>query len=142
MQLVKHSLPESSTQAKSAVEGNRTKLQIARLYVTLLKESKDPFFLHEGLCQPLFSLELKKFGVSHSLGKDQSMLKIYMVLELYYFNDKLNFYEPLVETTSMHASLTSDALKNVHLEFELNHILDLNFSVALCSTVSTFLSNL
>ena len=72
----------------------------------------------------------------------QLIAKSYAHLELFYFNDSLNFYEPLIEHTSIHVDMMADKQKNLNVEFELKHILNINFSVALCSTVSSFLSTL
>ena len=90
----------------------------------------------------MFSVELKKTAASLSRDKGMSVFKSYTYFEIYYFNDKLNFYEPLVELTTMHVNVMTDTLNNTHVDLELNHTLNINFSVALCSTVSTFLTTL
>ena len=81
--------------------------------MAVLKESGDAFLRNESLCLPLFSLELKNAYFKTSLFSDDTKSFVCILpLELYYFNNKHNFYEPLIEKTSIHFSYSRDKNKN------------------------------
>jgi hypothetical protein len=63
-------------------------------------------------------------------------IECHIPLELYYFNTKLNFYEPLVERTALDVHFSSLQDKNQHILILRNQsTLNLNFSVALYETL-------
>jgi hypothetical protein len=64
-------------------------------------------------------------------------------LELYYFNTKLNFYEPLIERTALDVHFSSHQDKNQHILILRNQsTLNLNFSVALYETLFLLVNSL
>ena len=85
---------------------------------------------------PLISLEVKK---SHlKIEKHHDFKKIVygsIPLECYYFNNKLNFYEPLVEKTKVEFEIQTDKFKNKTIDVKVKNILNLNFSVAVYDTI-------
>ena len=55
--------------------------------------------------------------------------------EIYYFNDKLNFYEPLIEKTILSILISEKKSRNRTIELQIDNSLDVNISVALYSTI-------
>lgn len=51
--------------------------------------------------------------------------------ELYYFNQKLAFFEPAIEKVLLKASIDSDSKGNTEQRLMVENVLNLNFSVAL-----------
>ena len=67
----------------------------------------------EFLSLPLFSLEIKKLHINYEKHKDlKTVISGNLPLECYYFNGKLNFYEPLVEKTILNFNYFIDKFKN------------------------------
>jgi hypothetical protein len=65
-----------------------------------------------------------------------------MPLELYYFNNKLNFYEPFIEPSYLKMAIVKDSKKNISLSFSAERILNINFSVALYETIFLIVNSL
>ena len=63
-------------------------------------------------------------------------------LELYYFNQKLNFFEPVIERVLLKAQTESDVNGNTEKHLKVEDVLNLNFSVALYENMFVLLENL
>jgi hypothetical protein len=62
-----------------------------------------------------------------------------MPFELYYFNQKLTFFEPAIEKVMLKASIDTDMHGNSEQRLMVENVLNVNFSVALYE--SLFLLN-
>ena len=62
-----------------------------------------------------------------------------MPFELYYFNQKLAFFEPAIEKVVLKASIDTDKDGNSEQRLIIENVLNINFSVALYE--SLFLLN-
>lgn len=63
-------------------------------------------------------------------------------LELYYFNQKLNFFEPAVERVLFKAQTELDVNGNTKKNLTVDDVLNLNFSVALYENMFVLMENL
>lgn len=55
--------------------------------------------------------------------------------EIYYFNIKMNYYEPFVEKTTLKVSLIKNSQNKFDLSIHFFKTMNINFSVALFDTV-------
>ena len=63
-------------------------------------------------------------------------------LELYYFNQRLNFFEPAIERVLIKAAIEADVNGNSVKSFSVEDVLNVNFSVALYENIFVLLENL
>ena len=63
-------------------------------------------------------------------------------LELYYFNQRLNFFEPAVERVLVKANIEADVNENSEKHLTIEDVLNVNFSVALYENMFVLLENL
>jgi hypothetical protein len=64
-------------------------------------------------------------------------------LQLYYFNTRLNFYEPLIEYTNLELIFENDKLRNdKKIRVENIGTMNINFSVALYDSIFTLMHTL
>ena len=62
-------------------------------------------------------------------------------LELYYFNQKLNFFEPAIERVLIKAQMEADVNGNTEKHLNIEDVLNLNFSVALYENMLVLFEN-
>lgn len=72
----------------------------------------------------------------------QILMRASVPFELYYFNGKLNFYEPFIEKTCGIVTYSMDKSRSVSIDIEMQETFNINFSVALYDTLSLFLCNM
>lgn len=120
------------------------KLKTSQIYLTLLRESNEHFYLSEQLCQPLFSLEINRSFLGVTKNSDVNLISIDfgMLLELYYFNLKRNFYEPLIESTNVTVFYENSTSTQKKIHINIPDILNINFPVALYDTVFSCMNTL
>lgn len=91
----------------------------------------------------MLSLEIKWFELrqkSQITGLQQT--NITFPLELYYFNQKLNFFEPVIERVLIKTQTDTDVGGNTEKLLNVDDVLNLNFSVALYENIFVLLENL
>ncbi len=61
-------------------------------------------------------------------------------MQLYYFNTKINFFEPLIEQTYLNLSMIKDDLnKELKMKVDNKSPMNINFSVSFYDTVFTLI---
>ena len=63
-------------------------------------------------------------------------------MELYYFNQKLAFFEPAIERVVIKAHIETDINGNSEKRLQVEDVLNLNFSVSLYENMFTLVDNL
>lgn len=58
-----------------------------------------------------------------------------MPLEIQYFNQKLNFFEPLLERTTINISFSSSKEKGKNISITTEKVLNLNLSIAFYQSI-------
>lgn len=58
------------------------------------------------------------------------------MIEVYYFNTKMNYYEPMVEKTMLYINFEKASKNNQKLGIHIKRILNINFSIALFETLT------
>lgn len=84
------------------------------------------------MCQPIVAVELKKV-TGFCQGLDKAIAQLDGSLEVYYFNFKMNHYEPFVEKA--HFKVLREQTKSSNLAIHVYKTLNVNFSVALFETL-------
>lgn len=141
----------SNSQEKAIQKHSSTSLKINQFYVTLIKEVGNSVILEDteaalaNKYTPIFSFESKNILLrSQKLSDVQSeKLKMIIPFELYYFNQSLCFFEPLIERTAIEIGLEKNhkpALSK-QLKIEVKKLFNVNLSVALFDSIFTFTSN-
>jgi hypothetical protein len=69
-------------------------------------------------------------------------LKVVVPIEVYYFNQSLNFFEPIIEKTSLNVIFEKVANQQSNLKLEIRDLLNLNFSVAFYDSLFNLMSNM
>eukprot|EP00347_Sterkiella_histriomuscorum_P015009 403358661 len=114
-----------------------------QFYFVLIKESGDTSIKQDQLCLPMFSIEMRNTSVDIQNQLDNNRLITgTLPLEVYYFNKKLNFYEPLIEKTKVEFIIQEAKNKSENIEIKINKIINFNFSVALYETIFNVQSTL
>ena len=94
-----------------------------------------------GQFQPLFSLEFNGGHMKTVQMSDKHNLSLCLPFQAYYFNQSLNFFEPLVEKTQILVGIDSNA-QGKAVKVEIKDLLNINFSVALYDTIFNLMGNL
>lgn len=101
------------------------------------------YISNDSSSMPMLSLEIKWFELrqkSQITGLQQT--NITFPLELYYFNQKLNFFEPVIERVLIKTQTDTDVGGNTEKLLNVDDVLNLNFSVALYENIFVLLENL
>ena len=94
-------------------------------------------------CLPLLSLEIKWLELRQKTqitGHQQT--EVTFPLELYYFNQKLQFFEPAIERVGIKVEIVNDINGNSDKRLLVEDVLNLNFSVSLYENMFTLVDNL
>ena len=68
-------------------------------------------------------------------------MRIKIPVEVFYFNQNLNFFENFVESTVVDISFEQTVLLQKQIKVEIRDILNINFSVAFYDAIFCFLNN-
>ena len=125
-------------------------MHIHSIFFALIKESNAnddvlglPYLPNEKSCIPMLSLEIKwlEFRQKKQItGLQQT--DVTFPLELYYFNQKLAFFEPVVERVMLKGHIVNDVSGNSEMKLLIEDVLNLNLSVALYENIFVLMENL
>ena len=124
-------------------------MQVSSIYFALIREqsgtnaSAISYLPNEVNCLPLLSLEIKGLELRQKTqitGLKQT--DVTFPLELYYFNQKLAFFEPAIERVGITAHIEAGINGNSDKRLQVEDVLNLNFSVSLYENVFTLVDNL
>ena len=97
---------------------------------------------NENTCVPMLSLEVKWFELRQKAQiTGLQKTDVTFPLELYYFNQKLNFFEPAIERVLIKAQMEADVNGNTEKHLNIEDVLNLNFSVALYENMLVLFEN-
>jgi len=116
-------------------------VKVQSIYVALIREASmlpvagtksHHMQPNEMSCMPLLSLEVKWVKIeSKSQVTGVQQTDIQLPFELYYFNQKLAFFEPVVEKVMIKASVDSETYGSSEQRILIENVLNINLSVAL-----------
>ena len=125
-------------------------MHINSIYVALIKENQGQlsgrnmaYISNDASSMPMLSLEVKWFELNQKTQiTGAQSTTVTFPLELYYFNHKLNFFEPVIEKVLVKTQTDADVVGNTEKHLSVDDVLNLNFSVALYENIFILLENL
>lgn len=123
-------------------------MNVSSIYIALIRESNQNDILgmalpNEMSCLPMLSLEIKWLVLRQKnqiTGQQQT--DITFPLELYYFNQNLTFFEPVIERVMNKVHIVNDLGGKQEVKLSIDDTLNINFSVALYENIFILMENL